>query len=802
MKELSPLPAKEMKNLQCYHCGDDCPDGSLLFEEKYFCCNGCKAVYQLLSSGNACEYYQIEKTPGNKSSWEKHDLDYLDDENIKLKLLSFYDGEIGRITFYIPSIHCSSCIWLLENLERLHKGVMHSRINFMRKEVTVTFREQEIALKKLVRLLDDVGYMPRISLEEINRGKESKKDKSLYYKIGIAGFCFANIMMLALPDYLDNHDVMEDSFRKYFGYLSLLLALPAFLYGGSDYLVNSWKGLKKRMLNIEVPIALSMLALFFKSVYEILSHTGPGYLDSLSGLVFFLLIGKWFQSRTYEALSFDRDFRSYFPVAIKGKRNGVEKSIPVTDVKPGDRIYVRSNELIPADSVLINGKASIDYSFVTGESKPVSKYEGDKVFAGGRQKGAMIELEVLKEISASQITELWNDEAFVKESRSKISDITDKVSFYFTPSVLIAGVLTYTFWALTDPSLAMHALASVFIVACPCIFALAIPFAFGNSMNILGARGLYLKKPDLLANLAKADAIIFDKTGTLTRTDISDVSYEGEMLTEEEIIMVASLAAQSTHPLSEAIYKHFKSKAVIDVVDFTEEPSKGIGARVGEALVRLGSAVFAGAPTINHEKNNSCVHINISGRYKGVFYIKNKYRKGFDELIVSLARNYDLHLLSGDNESEKPFLQTLFRNPENLHFNLQPSDKLNYIKKLKAEGKTVVMIGDGLNDAGALKEADFGISISDDVYNFSPACDAILDSKSLTRLGKFINYAKSSLTIVWLAFALSLVYNFTGLGFAIHGILSPLVAAILMPSSAIFIVSFVSWATSLAGKKL
>ncbi|WMJ75185.1 heavy metal translocating P-type ATPase metal-binding domain-containing protein [Cytophagaceae bacterium ABcell3] len=793
---------KAIEEKKCYHCGDDCKDQSISLDSKFFCCQGCKAVYEILNTGNACEYYQLQENPGVKSNQPSQDLSFLDDDGIRQKLLSFYDGTISRVTFYIPSVHCSSCIWLLENLSRLHAGIIHSRINFIRKEVTVTFKEQEVSLREVAELLGKVGYMPLINLEHAD-GSKKKIDRSLYYKIGVAGFSFGNIMMLALPEYLDGQAVMEDSLKKYFSYLSLLLAVPAFVYGGSDYLVNSWRGLKKRILNIEIPIALSMFALFFKSVYEILSHTGAGYLDSLSGLVFFLLVGKWFQARTYEALSFDRDFRSYFPVAVKGIRDGKEVNIAVTDLKSGDHIRIRSNELIPSDAVIRSGKGSIDYSFVTGESRPVTKYEGDKVFAGGRQKGAILELEVLKEVSASQITELWNDEAFAKPSVSKISGITDKVSYYFTPAVLLTGVAVYLFWTLTDPSLAMHALASVFIVACPCIFALAIPFAFGNSMNTLGNRGFYLRKPDLLANLAKADTIVFDKTGTLTRTDVSEVTYEGKPLSEEELAMVYSLTEQSTHPLSEALYSHLQDRKSYVISEFREEASEGITGKCNKHIVVLGSAKFAGAKDVSDcIRKSSQVHVSIDGDYKGVFLIKNKYRKGFDEMIVSLEKDYNLHLLSGDNESEKPYLQTLFRDPDNLHFDMKPADKLNYIKALKKKGHTVMMIGDGLNDAGALKAADFGISISDNVYNFSPACDAILDSRKLSRLHRYVRYARQCLTIVWIAFVLSLVYNFTGLGFAVQGILSPLIAAILMPSSAILIVCYVTWATSLKGRKL
>ena len=284
------------------------------------------AVFQILNSNDLCNYYTLENNPGNRiSTTQSEAYSYLDEKDIRQKLLTFDSEKFATVTFYVPGIHCISCIWLLENLYKLGPGILKSRVNFARKGIDIEFDPSTICLSAIAGTLAKVGYAPQINLgSEKNVGRTI--DNKLILKLGIAGFCFGNIMLFSFPDYL-GLDHSDRNLMRVFSYLNLGLSLPVFFYSGYDYIRNAWRSFTDRQINIDVPIAAGLIALFGRSIFDILTATGPGYLDSLAGLIFFLLIGRWFQRKTYESLSFDRDYSSYFPLAVNRIRNGRSKPV-------------------------------------------------------------------------------------------------------------------------------------------------------------------------------------------------------------------------------------------------------------------------------------------------------------------------------------------------------------------------------------------------------------------------------------------------------------------------------------------
>jgi len=785
-----------MSENKCYHCGDDCREGIISFKELSFCCIGCKSVFEILHENKLDEYYQLEERPGIKSN--KIDLDefsFLDNHEIAGKFLLYQDDKVSKTSFSIPQIHCSSCIWLLEHLSRLHPGVVNSIVDFSTRKVDITFNSSEITLKELVILLSNIGYKP--NLQDVNTNKVKASDKSIYYKIGVAGFCFGNIMLLAFPEYLGMDESFKE-FKLFFGYISLFLSLPVFFYSGIDYLKSALNGIRQRFINMDIPIALGMIALLLRSAYEIFSHTGAGYLDSLSGLIFFLLLGKWFQQKTYDSLSFERDYKSYFPIAVSKIEAGKVVSTKIEDLKIGDRIEVRNSELIPADAILIKGEAYIDYSFVTGESNPVRKEKGDVLYAGGRQVGTKIELELIKEVNNSYLTQLWNQDIFHKEDNSKnFTSISNKVSKYFTIIVLLISLLTFIYWWFIDDFVVWNAITAVLIVACPCALALSTPFTLGNMTRIMGRKGLYLKHTSVIEKMSNISSIVFDKTGTITHAGLMNVAYEGENLTDSEKKAVYSLVSNSIHPLSVSIKKFIGLSELQKVVDYKEVIGNGLEGKVGDIDLKLGSANFLHYSTFEKrdEQNSTKVFVSFNGRVKGWFDFNQNYRSGLKETITNLKRYYDIHLFTGDNNSQENYLKTEL-NISSLYFNQSPIDKLNNIKAIQQKRKEVMMIGDGLNDAGALKQSDVGIAISDNIHQFSPACDAILSANSFMKIPYFLKLSKLSIKVIKLSFLISFLYNVIGISYAVTGMLSPIIAAILMPLSSITIVLFTTVATN------
>ncbi|MFK5983417.1 MAG: heavy metal translocating P-type ATPase metal-binding domain-containing protein [Flavobacteriaceae bacterium] len=793
--------SSKKEEVPCYHCGDSCIDNEVVTDGKSFCCNGCKTVYEIFSENDLTCYYDLQSTPGSTPSEISGKYDFLENEDIAKKLLEFDDGKHQIISLYIPTMHCSSCIWVLENLNKLQPSVTASQVNFPKKTVRITFKTEEISLKKIVLLLSSIGYEPYISLEDYTSGKKAV-DRQLIYKLGVAGFAFGNIMFLSFPEYFQVDGFWIEKYKYVFRWMMFFFSLPVVFYSGWDYFVSAFKGLRSKILNIDVPIALGISVLFIRSVSEIVMDIGTGFFDSLSGLIFFLLIGKFFQQRTYSFLSFERDYKSYFPIAVtRIDKNKKEETVQVYEIKQGDRLLIRNDELIPVDGILINGNALIDYSFVTGEAEAVRKISGDKLFAGGKQQSGVIEIEALKSVEQSYLTQLWSNDAFQEDKVQAFQSLIDRISQRFTIVVLLIAFISTAFWLYYDPSKALNVFTAVLIIACPCAIALASPFTLGNMLRIFGQQKFYLKNANVIERMANISIIIFDKTGTITSNKKAEISYEGKNLSKEESVLLYNILRASNHPLSRQLYDSLSEEKIIDFDSFEEITGKGIKAIYNKNRIKIGSASF-----VNYEGKintfQTSVYLQIDEEYIGRYVFQNTYRKGLDAVFESLGSSSKLAILSGDNEGEKIRLEKLLPKGTKLLFQQNPQQKLEFVKQLQQDGEQVMMIGDGLNDAGALAQSDVGIVVSENINVFSPACDGILDATHFSEFPKYFSASKTSLKIIKWSFVFSFLYNITGLYFAISGKLMPVIAAILMPLSSISIVIFTTIATAYVGKML
>ncbi len=793
-----------MGNKNCFHCGKEfTAKEEIQFDEKSFCCIGCKTVYEIFSQNDLTCYYDFQSAPGATPQEIKGKYDFLNDENIQSKLLEFQETGIYIVSLYIPHIHCSSCIWILENLQKLQKGISTSQVNFTQKKVRITYNPEQTNLKDIVYLLSSIGYEPYISLE--NYETDTKQiDRSLIYKLGIAFFCFGNIMLLSFPEYFEVDEFWINKYRNFFRTLIFFLSLPSFLYSASGYYISAYKSIKSKMLNIDIPIALGIIVMFIRSVIDITFDYGQGFFDSLTGLVFFMLLGKLFQQKTYDFLSFERDFKSYFPIAVtKINQNGEEEPCQIYDVEKGDRLIIRNQELIPVDGILISPKTTLDYSFVTGEAIPIEKKSGDKVFAGGKQMGGIIEMEVLFSVSQSYLTQLWSNDVFQKKIDQKHKSITDKVSQYFTPALLFLAFGSLVFWLFINAYLAFNVFTAVLIVACPCALALTAPFTLGNVLRIMGNKKMYLKNAQIIEQMAKVDTIVFDKTGTITSSLKSNIEYTGKVLSDSEFAKIKTIVRNSNHPLSRKLYDFLPQTQLVEITNYEEIVGKGMLANINDISYKIGSLSLMNQLDSFEPDKNTKVHIEINSDYKGYFVFNHQYREGLNALFYQLDKNsYKTVVLSGDNDGEKDYLQSVLPQNTTLVFHQKPEQKLDYIQKLQKEGKNVMMIGDGLNDAGALAQSNIGIAISENVNVFSPACDGIMDASQFQNLFNYIQYAKNAMKTIYISFGLSLLYNSVGLAFALTGKLSPLFAAIIMPMSAITIVSFVTILSKFYGNKI
>lgn len=794
------LQTKELKlDTICFHCGEVLPASPLFKDDKKFCCVGCVGVYSILHEHNLADYYAYNDVPGQTQKPKVLNYDYLNTPEIASGLVDYQDAKITIITLYIPAIHCSSCIWLLETLHKINPAISGSRVDFLKKQVYITFKNQELSLKDLVETLIKIGYEPLISLQDVVKEQQtSTADRSLITKIAVAGFCFGNTMLLYFPEYFGLSSFEQD-FKTFFGWLNLAFAFPVVFYSGRDYFRSAWVNLRNGVLNLDFPLALGIAVMFIRSIAEVLTNTGPGWVDTLCGLVFFLLIGKWMQQRTYHHLSFERDYRSYFPVAVTIIEEGIERPIPLDQLKKGHRMLIRSNEIIPADAMLLKGNANVDFSFVTGESKPVHKVLGEIVYAGGRQLDGAIELEVVKAVSQSHLTKLWNNETFSIE-KDHIMTFSAKASKYFSIVLLTVALGSGLFWMLhADTLKAIASFSAVLIIACPCALALASPFTLAAVLSIFDKNKFYLKNTAVIEQLARIDTFVFDKTGTISNPEAAGFTFHGD-ITEEQKQWISDLARNSGHPLSRELVKWINLPEVHAVNGYREMVGRGLSGRIQGHELRIGNVAFTGLSAAGTIIATN-VHVVIDEQYIGHFLFNQQWRKGLKAVTLSLRKDANLHLLSGDQDHDRSELLTIFPEGNHMHFKQSPQQKLDYIKALQEKGQKVLMFGDGLNDAGALKQSDLGVAITDNINNFTPGCEAILDGSSFAKIPAFIQQAKDAVKVIHMSFAISLVYNIVGLSFAVQGLLSPLIAAILMPASTATIIFFTSITARLYARK-
>lgn len=808
----------------CFHCGLPCPDSAPVRGERVFCCQGCLFVHDLLAENGLAQFYELGCHPGatvgagrSKTNWS-----YLDEPALQQRLLDFTDGKVSRVTFQVPAIHCIACVWLLENLFRLNPAIGKSVVNFPRREIAVSYATQELPLSELAGLLASLGYPPRLTLGELEERTPDGARAKRWLQLGVAGFAFGNIMLFSLPAYLGFDSFSAGLFRTLFGCLSLALAAPVLLYSASDYWRSGLVAIRQRVVTLDVPIVLGLAVLYTWSGFEIISGRGGGYLDSLTGLVFLLLCGRAFQQKTYQGMLFERDYKSFFPLSVVRKTAAGEETVALSSLRVGDRLMLRHGELLPADARLLSGSALVDYSFVTGEAEPVSRQAGDYLYAGGKQAGGAIEVEVVKPVSQSYLTSLWNHEAFAKNAVEDLDTLTNHYSRWFIRAVILVECGAALYWVADGQSArSLKAFTSVLIVACPCALALAAPFALGTSQRLLARCEIFLKNTLVLERLARVDAIVFDKTGTLTAAQAGAVAFFGADggLSPQEKTWVAELAKHSTHPLASKIRQWVENTAERgcvsrsgsdlaaaaevangegrpgpDLKEFVEVPGGGISGLIDGRRVRLGSRAWLERLRIEIPNLNlapgSTVFLSVNGAARGAFVLTHALQPEVAQLLETLGAEYDLALLSGDNERERERFRGLFGPQATLQFNQSPLQKLGFVRALQQAGKTVMMVGDGLNDAGALKQSDVGIAVVEKVGAFSPASDVILPAARVPRLLGLLRAARRSVAVVRWSLAISAVYNVAGVSIAAAGVLSPLICAVLMPLSSISVVLF------------
>ena len=804
-----------MEKLTCFHCGLPVYEsgkvtGDVKGNSKVFCCEGCKTVSIAICEAGLEGFYNrlpedIHLTVPSETAAQ---ADIYDINEVQSEFADT-NSDIREVTLLIEGIHCAACVWLIENILEKADGVREARVNLAAKKLRVRWGNNAIKLSEIIKRVGSVGYSavpfsPDAAIEEA----ESSRRSSLF-RIGFAGFVAMNMMWISIALWTG---AAEGEYRDFFRQTGMALALFTLTYSGYPFFRNSFFGLKGFYLTMDLPIAIGSLATFLYSAYITLvaPESGDVYFDTVVALIFIILIGRHLETSS-RAMAIDATGRlmQLQPKVATIIRDGIESTVHVKTVKEGETILVRPGERIALDAEVIEGKSNVDESIITGESKMVEKTIGSFLAAGTMNENGFLSGRVTHSLADGALSKMAKLVDQAQSTKAPTQAIAEKVVPWFIAATLSISAVTFFFWYGTGLEKALLTAVSVLIITCPCALGLATPMAVTAGMSLGSRVGALVKNGASIEALATADRFVFDKTGVLTegkRSVIDIITFNG--FSKDELLSVsASVESHSEHNIAKAIVFAAETKNVPIVrsglIDFLATPGAGVVATLGENKIVIGSRQMIEMDGVSSEgidlkeyyaKGQTVVFCAIGGKLAGLFVVGDQLRDGAPEVIDFLRKERSkISVFTGDVREVAEYVAkslNLFGSDDiTIKSEMKPEDKYDEVERYQKEAKeTVVMIGDGVNDAPALAKADIGIAISSGADVSVQSADIILTGGSLYKLIKAIKLSRITTKIIRQNIAISLVYNVVLVPMAVMGLLTPVFAAIVMPLSSLTVV--------------
>jgi P-type Cu2+ transporter len=803
----SPTPV----SVACAHCGLPVPAGQIEDRDaRQFCCAGCRTVHAILHEHGLERYYALRESAGGAGAPARssgRSYAELDDPGFRSRACrSGADGLLST-ELYLEGVHCSACVWLVERLPRLLPGVVEARLDLPRAQALIIWDPAAVSLSAVAARLDALGYAPHpcrgLDAQAIRR----REDRAMLARIGLAGAVAGNVMAIAFALYGGMVDGMEPQFATLFRWASLLVALPAVIWGGGVFFKGAWAGLRAGTLGMDLPISLGLLAGFLHGAVNTARGGGEVYFDSLTVLIFLLLVGRYLQRRQQRAAADATELvAALAPSQARLLEDGRAREVPLEALVPGVLVEVRAGDVVPADGVIASGRSSLDVSLLSGESRAIAVGEGDPVHAGTLNLAARLTVRVESTGEDTRVGRLMKLVEEHVRRRAPIVQLADRISGHFVAAVLVLAAATLAFWLRLDPARAVDHAVAVLIVTCPCALGLATPLAVSAAIGQAARAGLLIKGADVLEKLSRPGRMWLDKTGTLTAGQATLVAWAGDPTVKP---LVAAAESHSAHPLarafvaalgpSEEVFSGATAPAA--AVEIRETQGAGIEASVERRRVIVGSPDFVRTRVgeIPAALRRSLDAFSADGLTPVVIALDGAAvaAAGFgdplrEDAVPALARmramGWRLGLLSGDYpEVVAAVGRRLGLDPCDYRGGVAPEEKMRLVAAGAAEGP-VVMVGDGVNDAAALAAATVGIAVQGGAEAALSAADVFVTRPGVARVAELLDGARRTMRVVKRNLALSLVYNVAGVSLAMAGLLNPLVAAVLMPLSSLTVI--------------
>ena len=829
METDSPNPSDATSKLPlsdviCTHCGLPVPDGLVDPDsDTQFCCNGCRSVYEIIHGCGLSRFYKLRdeaSAVSEATAARTTDRRYGEFDASVFRDLYYQPQSDGscRTELYLEGVHCAACVWLVEKLPQVLPGVLEARLDIRRSLVRVCWDEQRIKLSQVARMLDSLGYPPHPARDVRARELRQQEDRRFLIRIGVAAACAGNVMTLAFALYGGVFTGIEVEYSRLFRWASMLFGLISLLWPGSLFFRGAWAALRTRTAHLDLPIALGLLAGGVAGTINAVLNRGEIYFDSLTMLVFLLLAGRWIQRRQQRWAGDAVELLfSLTPTSARRLEGGQIHEVPLEAIGPGDVVEVRAGDSIPTDGVVRAGHSAIDSSLLTGESKAVAVAVGDDVHAGTVNVGSKILVDVGAVGNQTRVGKLMQLVEECSRRKAPIVQFADRVAGWFVVAVLTLAALTFGLWLWIEPTRAVDNAVALLIVTCPCALGLATPLAVTVALGRAAQRGILIKGGAVFEQLTQCGAIVLDKTGTITAGRTSVVSWAGD---PEAKLLVAALEQHAAHPIAKALVAEATTnfadgpREVPEAQCVLQTTGGGLVGTVDARRVVVGSprfireqSIVVGAAMAEAEQaviasGATPVLVGIDGHCVAVVGLGDPIREDVPGALAQLERlGWKVQILSGDHPDVVAAVgDQLAVPPDRSIGGASPEDKVRFVKRLATDG-SVVMVGDGVNDAAALSAATVGIAVHGGAEASLSAADVYLSRAGLTPIVDLIRAARNTLRTIHRSLAASLCYNAIAATLAIAGLISPLTAAILMPISSFTVLTLAYASRTFGGRR-
>ena len=800
-----PPGAAASTKLACTHCTLPVPPALRVATDPHqFCCAGCRTAFTLLHDHGLGQFYAFRErreSPVQRTGRSYEEFDH--PAFAALHVRPTTDG-LSRIELYLEGIHCASCVWLVERVPLLVNGVARAELDVRRSRAIIAWNPVQTPLSHVARTLDTLGYPPHpfrgVARDAVRRGE----DRRMLTRIGVAGAIAGNVMLFALALYSGEIAWMDPAHTRFFRWLSMGITLPALIWPGRVFFTGALAALRTRTLHMDLPIAIALAAGFVRGAVNTITDAGPIYFDGLAILVFALLVGRFLQQRG-QRLATDSAELLYALTPATARIahvDGTLHDLPTEAVLPGMVLDVRAGETFAADGVLESGSTTVNAALLTGESRPARVHTGDAVFAGTLNVSTPARVRVTDAGETSRVARLLQQVETSAQRRAPVVVAADRLAAVFVAVVLALALLTYGWKLWNGSASALDDVIALLVVTCPCALALATPLAVTVAVGRAARGGVLVKGGDALELLAKPGVLVLDKTGTLTEGHTALVQWIGDAWVQP---LVLSLEAGSSHPIADGFRRAWPSGALHPVENAQHVSGGGLGGVVLGHDVLVGSPAFVrsraagGAPALEAaiaalDHTLTPVLIAVDGVLLAAAGVGDRIRDDALSALTALrARGWRTIMASGDvlEVAQAVGRRLGFETPD-VHGAMSPEGKLALVESLRREGQQVIMVGDGVNDAAAIAAASVGIGVHGGAEACLANADVFLARPGLTPLRELIEGAERTVHVIRRNFAFSLSYNVIGASLAIAGLLTPLIAAILMPLSSLTVV-IASW---------